>query len=118
MTAISGASLSALNIRTKQVNSDKIKKVVATITFGNGALTYPALGVPVTAALFGFRNTIQSLEFVDDSSGDGYVYKYDATNKTIRIYQANYTATAAGVLVELGSVAVAATTLVVAAEGM
>lgn len=119
MGAISGIALSSLSVRDKQVNSDKIKRVLATITFGDGVSTYPSGGIPVAYATLGFRNTIKSLELVDDSSGDGYVYKYDYTNKKIRIYQADYTATAAGVLTEISTSATpAATTLVVIAEGM
>lgn len=115
MTALSGVTAS-VSLRAG-LKTDKFLKVSAVLTFGDGALTYPSGGIPVTAAQLGFRNAIRDILFVDASGGDGYLYKYDLTNNKVRIYQGNYTASAVGPLVELGAVAVAATTLKIEAEG-
>lgn len=57
------------------------------LAFGNGStLTYPANGVPVTAATFGFPNTIESVNFYDVGAS-GYVWQYDATHSTIRAFE-------------------------------
>ena len=57
------------------------------IAFGNGALTYPANGVPLPAkGAFGMKQEIKRV-FIEGMPGDGYVYKYDRVNHTIRIWQ-------------------------------
>jgi hypothetical protein len=59
---------------------------LAQITFGNGSLTYPANGVPLPdKGVFGFRKIID-LGIVENAPGDGFVYKYDRTNHSIRVY--------------------------------
>lgn len=52
------------------------------LQFGNGALTYPAGGVPVTAATFGLTTVIESCDIYDDNLS-GYQWKYNATNGTL-----------------------------------
>lgn len=117
MSAISGVTASVVGQRSSLV-TDKFSQVKATLTFGDGALTYPTGGIPVDKSIFGFRNIIRDLFITDPSHADGYIYKYDATNYKILIYVGNYTAMAVGPLVELSNTATpAATTLVVEAEG-
>lgn len=63
------------------------KKLVAgTISFGDGALTYPANGVPLPA--IGNFNMVKKLDrmFIEQPV-DLIEYRYDATNHTIRMYQ-------------------------------
>lgn len=115
MSAISSAVVTA-NQYSVSVQ-DKFKQIACSIAFGNGTDTYPVNGIPLTVGQFGFRNTIRNILFNDPSSATGYVYKFDSTHNTIRIYQGNYSLPSAGPLVELGSVAVAATTVTVEAEG-
>lgn len=59
---------------------------LATIAFGDAALTYPANGVPLPA--IGHFGLLKVLDFmsIQPPPGDGFVYKYDSTNHTIRIY--------------------------------
>jgi hypothetical protein len=59
-----------------------------TITFGDGAKTYPAGGVPLPA--FGSFGHIRNLDYltifdVDDASG--IMWKYDRTNNKLRGYR-------------------------------
>jgi len=62
------------------------KRVIGTIVFGDGALTYPTGGVPLPAKTTYFRlQNIHQLTFTGD--GTGYVYKYDYTNHTLLMYQ-------------------------------
>jgi len=59
---------------------------LATVAFGNGTLTYPTGGVPLPAiGHFGLK--IQAHAGVCmGASANGYLYKYDAANHKIRIY--------------------------------
>jgi hypothetical protein len=113
MPAITGAVVVA--DQRDMLVTDQYQEIDASVTFGNGALTYPPGGIPLTAAQFGFRNFIKAVDFVDPSSGDGYVYKYDQATASIRIYEVGPALSTP--LSELGSVAVAATTLQVYARG-
>ncbi len=56
------------------------------IAFGDGALNYPALGIPLTAAKLGCPNVIESLKIVDGSDGDGITWKYDFENNKLRAW--------------------------------
>src|SRR5208337_60721 len=60
-----------------------------TISFGNGSLFYPALGIPLPSmgTLGDFLKAILRI-LITPPPGDGYIYKYDKVNKTIRIYEA------------------------------
>lgn len=59
---------------------------LAAITFGNGSLTYPANGVPLPViGTFGFRQAIDAV-FVNGDPDQGFIYKYDKTHHSIRIY--------------------------------
>jgi hypothetical protein len=63
------------------------KVTFPSIAFGNSSLQYPALGVPLPAmGSFGMKKEIKRI-FVQAPPGDGYSYKYDKTNNTMRMYQ-------------------------------
>ena len=71
---------------------------VATIVFGDGALTYPAGGIPVSDDALGFLRSTDSLQ-IQESDANGFRYEYDKSAKTIRILAQN---------IRTGSTAVAA----------
>lgn len=86
----------------KQRKEDSSNKVVnLTVTFGNGALTYPSGGIPLTAAKMGCPNQILSVMLNSPASSNGFVYKYDLTNNKIRIYQGDNDNVADAPLIEL-----------------
>ena len=60
-----------------------------TIAFGNASDTYPTNGIPLPAmGLLGmFEKRILRI-LITPPPGDGYIYKYDKTNGTIRIFEA------------------------------
>jgi hypothetical protein len=59
---------------------------IATVAFGNGSLTYATGGVPMPAiGTFGFRNEIKQ-GLIQQPSANGFIYKYDATNRKIKIF--------------------------------
>jgi hypothetical protein len=73
----------------KQRKEDSSNKVYNfTVAFGNGALTYPSGGVPLTAGNLGCPNQIISLVIDGPASADGLIYKYDKANNKIRMYRA------------------------------
>lgn len=117
MAAITGVTINSVDVRHGLV-TDKFKKFSVSLSFGDGALTYPSGGVPLTKTQLGFRNTIRSLLINNASAGDGFVYKFDSVNSTIRIYQGDNNNAADAPLIELlTSATPAATTLLYEAEG-
>ena len=56
------------------------------LAFGDGALTYPAGGIPLTKAKLGCPNTIESLHIVDQGTS-GYQFQFDSTNTKLVIIQ-------------------------------
>lgn len=98
---------------------DKYRKTVVSVAFGDGALTYPAGGVPLESDKMGAPNEVRSVSLHDAASSNGFVYKYDSANNKLRIYQGDNDGGADGPLVELaGGVATpAAATLELQVEG-
>jgi hypothetical protein len=63
----------------------RIKMNAGTIAFGDGALTYPFGGIEMPAiGSFGMNKEMTNLQILD--SADGLVYKYDQTNRKIRVF--------------------------------
>lgn len=56
------------------------------ITFGDGALTYPSGGIPILKGKLGCPTVIEDLSFVESDAASGYVFKYDESAQTIRMY--------------------------------
>lgn len=93
------------------------RKSVVDITFGDGALTYPAGGVPLTKGKLGLPNYVESL--LQIGTANGFVYKYDSANEKLRIWQGDNDNAADAPLIELvgGAATPAAATLRVLAVG-
>lgn len=89
MTALasSDVTVSAPN-REQNIGRGALDKVMsmASITFGDSALTYPTGGVPLPSiGQFGFNRQID-IGIAEPPPGDGYVYKYDRANHTLKIF--------------------------------
>jgi hypothetical protein len=56
------------------------------VEFGDGALTYPSGGVPLTKGKLGCPNVIHELTIMDDDDGSGLAFKYDHATGKIRIW--------------------------------
>ena len=88
-----------------------------TLAYGDGAKTYPAGGIPMPVlGIFGMTRQLDYLAVIDQS-GDGFVYKYDATNNKMKIYAEQAVATNAPLLEATTALAPAATTIVCEAVG-
>lgn len=89
MTALASTDVTVtVNARDKDIGHGALSKFmgIATIAFGDGALTYPTGGVPLPAiGLFGLQRQVD-IGLIESPYGDGYVYKYDPTNHKILIY--------------------------------
>lgn len=92
-----------------------VKQVFADITFGNGALTYPAGGIPMpVAGVFGLKEIFFAAV---EQLTDGYVYIFDRANhKLLRMY-GDYSNVSDGVLIDGPATAPASTTIRLKLEG-
>jgi len=76
--------------RERDIGHGAIRKniSIATVKFGDGSKSYPAGGVPMPAiGRFGFQREVK-FAIPMPSAMDTYVYKYDATNNKIAMYDA------------------------------
>ena len=99
MTALASTDVT-VTIASIKVSGRK-KVVDGTITFGDGALTYPTAGVPLPAiSAFGFKRNMDSIVFygVNELTTD-YAVKYNPTSHCIIMYEEEGTA-AGGPLLE------------------
>lgn len=116
MTALTAANVTVVVNERRRVFKRMTSSV--TLTFGDGSLTYPAGGVPMPDFhSFGYSRFMSGMSLTDPGSANGFLYKYDKTNNKLRIYQGDNTNAAAAPNVELGGVAVAATTIKADATG-
>ncbi|HUR99060.1 MAG TPA: hypothetical protein VMZ26_13420, partial [Pyrinomonadaceae bacterium] len=77
------ASDVTVSVLSKEEGSVKGRVFNLGLAFGNGALTYPSGGVPLSASALGCPNAIDSL-VVYDAGGSGYQWEYDRTNQKLR----------------------------------
>lgn len=107
------------SIGDKRKEESGLRRNICTISFGDGSLTYPAGGIPLTAGKMGMGTSIKAFSFVSPSAADGYLYKYDLANNKVRIYQGDNNNAADAPLIELvsGSATPAATSLVAEVVG-
>jgi hypothetical protein len=80
------------------------------LAFGDGALTVPAGGIPLTKAKLGCPTDIESLIVVDQGTS-GYIFQYDQSAEKLIVMQSALVVTKAAVLAsgEVGVSADAAT---------
>lgn len=104
MVAIASTDVTlTLSEETRQ-NHKKMNKV--SLAFGNGTLTYPSGGVPLPAiGNFGMVTALDGLVYLEPDAGNGFVYKYDQSAHTIRIYQGDNNNAADAPLIELTTAA-------------
>lgn len=75
-----------LTISERRIVGKKRRNIVK-IQFGDGALTYPANGVPMPAAgSFGMIRNLDYLNVLDQDDANGLFWKYDKENNKLRAY--------------------------------
>jgi len=94
MTALAATDVTVtLGVRDRDIGRRGMSKNMAipTILFGDGALTYPAGGIPLPAiGKFGFQRQID-FGSIEQPPGDGLIYKYDRANHKLRVYSQGVT---------------------------
>ena len=87
MTDIVAANVSySFNIKDKMFKGRRGFSARGTISFGNGSLTYPSGGIPLTKAKIGTPRVLRSVDILE-SNAKGYTFEYDVSAETIRIFQ-------------------------------
>lgn len=66
--------------------SDPKYKAVFKLVFGDGALTYPSGGIPLTKAKLGCPANLLSFKILDGGAASGVIVKYDYANQKLRLY--------------------------------
>lgn len=73
----------------KKVIEGKRRRHRVKLAFGDGALTYPANGVPMpTRGNLGFKRNVEYLIVTDGNDASGLIWKYDQANHKLRAWQA------------------------------
>lgn len=86
MADIAAADVTYTVQRTSK-QEDSRRQSIVKIAFGNGSLTYPSGGIPLSGlSAAGFPNLIESVNLIDANDGSGIVWKYDYENKKLRGY--------------------------------
>lgn len=85
MSAIAASDLTYTLLNRRKDESSR-KRFNVKIQFGDGALTYPSGGIPLSLGKLGCPNVIESL-VVYDSGASGYHYEYDQANGKLRLFQ-------------------------------
>lgn len=91
MPALTAANVAVTKLDTARgCITSKRKRNRVKLVFGDGALTYPAGGVPMpSAGAFGFVRLLDGIVQIQSAPDDTLSYKYDAVNNTIRIWVTN-----------------------------
>jgi len=86
MTALVATDVTeTLNTRDRHVLGS-LRMSRGSLAFGDGALTYPYGGVPMPAVgKFGMNREVSEMN-ITDASGAGYDFRYDQTNRTLKLF--------------------------------
>ena len=112
MADIAASNVTYTMVRTGRSEDGRAKNLVR-LAFGNGTLTYPVNGIPLTKGSMGCPNTIESMTIVDQGAS-GYRFQYDQSAEKLIVMQTAFVVTKAAILGsgELGVSADAATATV------
>ncbi len=99
MTALASSDVTVtLSPRDKDIGHGALVKniSIASVAFGDGALTYPTGGVPLPAiGRFGFLREVKFCA-IEQPYGNGFVYKYDGVNNKLKIFTLGVTTGSTG----------------------
>lgn len=86
MADLAAGDLTYVVINNRTLGNSR-KSVRASIAFGNGSLTVPADGIPISKGKLGCPNVIESLIVVDQGTS-GYHFQYDQSAEKLVVMQA------------------------------
>lgn len=69
----------------QRVGIQSLQTNLVQLSFGDGAKTYPAGGIPITIGNLGCPTEVQSLR-VSSNGGSGYSFSYDRTNQKLMMF--------------------------------
>jgi hypothetical protein len=76
-------------IKSQSRDSRGKKQNIVELTFGDGALTYPADGIPLTKANMGCPSSVDAfLQFASTAAAVGYIFSYDKATEKLLMTQA------------------------------
>jgi hypothetical protein len=78
------AAVSVVILKVKKMEDNR-HITQAQLNFGDGATTYPALGIPIPGAGFSCKRFVDQVDFEDDA-GSSRIAKYDVANQKVRIF--------------------------------
>lgn len=81
---VAGSVTYTVNNKRRGGNSKVMNRV--TLAFGDGALTYPTGGVPITIGNLGCPNAVESM-VIADAGTSGYTFNYNSTTQKLQLYQ-------------------------------
>ena len=92
------ADIAVTDITATKVGKTEIGKTVKShvmdLAFGNGTLTYPTGGIPLSVSKLGLAREVHSVQIA--GAPDGFVYKWDHVNNKILILTQGVLVGAAG----------------------
>lgn len=115
MANIAASDVTHLVLQSRTLGNS-LKSNLVRLSFGDGALTVPANGIPLTKGKMGCPVTIQSLKVVDQGLS-GYVFNYDQSAEKLVVLYSDNNNVADGPLIEASTVAIAAQVLEVEVIG-
>lgn len=84
MSALVAGSVT-YTINSQTISNFSKKAIIATIAYGDSALTYPSGGVPLTGGSLGLPNVVESLEIIDHGTS-GYMFSWDSANNKLKMF--------------------------------
>jgi hypothetical protein len=117
MADIAAADVTHTILKQRKMSGNPSRKMnLVRLAFGDGSLTVPAGGIPLSKGKMGCPVVIESLKVVDQGTS-GYVFNYDQSAEKLVVLFADYDAVADGALIQASTVAIAAQTLEVEVIG-
>jgi hypothetical protein len=87
MADIAAGDVAYTIIKVRKLNGNPSRKMNRVkLVFGNGALTYPAAGIPISIGKLGCPVDVESLAIVDKGTS-GYSFMYDQSAKKLVMFQ-------------------------------
>jgi hypothetical protein len=102
-------------VKQRRMSNSQASNLVR-LSFGDGALTVPANGIPLSKGKMGCPSTIDSLKVVDQGLS-GYVFQYDQSAEKLVVMMGDNNNASDGPLIEASTVAIAAQVLEVEVIG-
>lgn len=88
MADIAAGDVTYTILNTRKINGSPSRKLNRMrLAFGNGTLTYPASGIPLTKGKLGCPAVVESVVIVDKGTS-GYEFMYDQSAEKLVMFQA------------------------------